>query len=162
MTTVYLSLGSNLGDREAALRAALAALRTEGVDLVRCSSVYETEPVGLRPQPWFLNLVAELETALDPEELLRVIHRVEAALGRARAVRWGPRSIDIDILLYGTVTLATDVLTIPHPALASRRFVLEPLAELAPDLALPGGGTVSDALAAAGDEPAVRRIGALR
>jgi 2-amino-4-hydroxy-6-hydroxymethyldihydropteridine diphosphokinase len=126
------------------------------------SSVYETEPVGVTEQPWFLNIVVEAETDLSPEALLAAVHSVEASLGRTRGVRWGPRTIDVDILLYGDETIATDRLIIPHPALVSRRFVLAPLAELRPELSVPGGPTIREALAALPREPAVRRVGALR
>jgi 2-amino-4-hydroxy-6-hydroxymethyldihydropteridine diphosphokinase len=135
--TVYLSLGSNMGDRQRRLDAALDLLRAAGVAIVRVSRVYETEPQELRAQPWFLNLVAEAETRLFPLQLLHAIHRVEQRLGRRRMVEKGPRTIDIDILLFGGFVVATDELQIPHPRMAGRRFVLEPLAELAPDLRHP-------------------------
>ncbi len=137
MRTVYLSLGSNVGDRQRNLDAALDLLRTAGVNIVRTSRVYETEPRDLRAQPWFLNLVAEAETRLFPLQLLHTIQRVERRLGRKRIVEKGPRTIDIDILLFGGAVIATDELQIPHPRMAARRFVLEPLAELAPDLRHP-------------------------
>jgi 2-amino-4-hydroxy-6-hydroxymethyldihydropteridine diphosphokinase len=159
---VYLGLGANLGDREASLRGAIEGLGAAGVSTVKQSPVYETEPVGVADQPWFLNMVLEAETNLSPEALLSVIHEIEASLGRTRAVRWGPRTIDIDILLFGDQMIVTDGLVVPHPALAARRFVLEPLADLAPDLALPGGGTVRGALDALPTEPSVRRVGILR
>jgi 2-amino-4-hydroxy-6-hydroxymethyldihydropteridine diphosphokinase len=155
-------LGANLGDREAALRSALAGLEAAGVRIVRRSSVYETEPVGVTEQPWFLNMVVEAETDLSPEALLAAAHDVEASLGRTRALRWGPRTIDVDILLYGDETIATGRLIIPHPALMSRRFVLEPLAELRPEMSVPGGPTIREALGALPKEPAVRRAGVLR
>ncbi len=161
MIRVYLGLGTNLGDREGVLRAAIAALGEGGVRIVRRSSVYETEPVGRRDQPWFLNMVVEAETAHAPERLLDLIHRIEGSMGRTREIRWGPRTLDIDILLYGQQTIATPRLTVPHPEMASRRFVLEPLAELGPDLVLPGGSTVAETLRALPAEPVVRRSGAL-
>jgi 2-amino-4-hydroxy-6-hydroxymethyldihydropteridine diphosphokinase len=161
MTVVYLGLGSNLGDREAVLRAAIRALDAGGVRILHRSSVYETEPVGLRDQPRFLNLVVEAETALSPDDLLALIQLIEASLGRTREVRWGPRTVDIDILLFGDETVVTDRLTIPHPEIRGRRFVLEPLAELRPDLKLPGGPTVADALAALGSNQPAYRVGVL-
>ncbi len=134
---VYLGLGSNLGDRERMLEGALAALDAAGVRVRRVSPVYETEPQDLREQGWFLNLVAEAETDLFPLQLLQVIGRIERQLGRKRSVAKGPRSIDIDILLYGSFVIDTPQLAVPHPRLAERRFVLAPLADLAPDLRHP-------------------------
>ena len=137
MKRTYLSLGSNIGDREANLRAAVAALEAGGVHVPRLSPVYETEPVDYRDQAWFLNLVAEAETALFPMQLLARIGRIERDLGRVRNVPKGPRTIDIDILFYGTAVVKTARLEIPHPRIAERRFVLAPLADLAPDLRHP-------------------------
>lgn len=137
MKTAYLSLGSNLGDRLANLRAAIAALRSPELNVARLSSVYETEPQDLKAQPWFLNLVAEIETAVFPRALLGRMQRIELDLGRRRGVAKGPRPIDIDILLYGKFVIDMPGLTVPHPRLAERRFVLEPLAELAPELRHP-------------------------
>lgn len=140
MKTAYLSLGSNLGDREARLREAIQRLEAGDVHIVRRSPVYETEPQDLRDQPWFLNLVVEVETALSPIQLLARIQKIERALGRQRLRPGGPRSIDIDILLYGNSVIRTPQLEIPHPRLAQRRFVLEPLAGIAPDLRHPVTG----------------------
>ncbi len=137
MHIVYLSLGSNIGDRQANLNAALDLLRAAGVEIPRLSSIYETEPREVRHQPWFLNMAAEARTRLFPLQLLHVIQRIEKRLGRTRLVVKGPRTIDIDILLFGNAIVNTPQLRIPHPALAERRFVLEPLAELAPDLRHP-------------------------
>jgi 2-amino-4-hydroxy-6-hydroxymethyldihydropteridine diphosphokinase len=157
--TVYLSLGSNVGDRRRHLDAALDLLPAAGVAIVRVSRVYETEPQDLRAQPWFLNLVAEARTGLFPLQLLRAIHRVERRLGRKRAVKKGPRTIDIDILLFGGFVVATDELQIPHPRMAARRFVLEPLAELAPALRHPlTHQSVQEMLGAVLDQGA-RRLG---
>jgi 2-amino-4-hydroxy-6-hydroxymethyldihydropteridine diphosphokinase len=133
----YLSLGSNLGDRDALLAAAMQRLEAAGIRILRRSSVYETEPQDRRDQPWFLNMVLEVETELAPLELLAQIQEIEKAMGRLRGVPKGPRTIDIDILFYGSSVIATAELEIPHPRLAQRRFVLEPLAELAPDLRHP-------------------------
>lgn len=132
MKTVYFSLGSNLGDREANLQAALEQLQPK-----RISRIYETEPVDLREQPWFLNLVAEAETSLMPMQLLAKTQRIEREAGRVRTVAKGPRTLDIDILFYGSHVIRSVKLEVPHPRLCERRFVLAPLAELAPDLRHP-------------------------
>jgi 2-amino-4-hydroxy-6-hydroxymethyldihydropteridine diphosphokinase len=139
----YVGLGANLGDREATIRAAVAEL--PGV--LGVSSLRETDPVGVTDQPRFLNGVVALETALPPRELLEVLLAVERRLGRERKERWGPRTIDLDLLLYGDEVIAEDGLTVPHPHLHERRFVLEPLAEVAPKLVVPGLGGVEDLLA---------------
>ena len=145
---VYLSIGSNLGDREAALREAVAALGPAGVRVLRVSSVYETEPVDVPGQPWFLNIAVEAETDLFAKQLLARTQSIEREMGRVRTRPKGPRTIDIDILLYGTAVIESPDLTIPHPRMANRRFVLEPLAELAPDLRHPVTGiTVREMLA---------------
>ncbi len=147
MARAYLSLGSNLGDRNAMLEEALARLGASGrLTVVKRSSVYETEPVGFADQPWFYNLAAEVETALSPEELFQLTKEVEQEMMRTRKIRWGPRTIDIDILLYDDLELATDRLTIPHPEMTRRRFVLEPLHEVAPDLVLPDGRRIEQVL----------------
>jgi 2-amino-4-hydroxy-6-hydroxymethyldihydropteridine diphosphokinase len=137
LTRVYLSLGSNLGDRRAALRNAIAALDPAGIRVLRVSSLYETEPVDVRDQPPFLNLAVEAETDLPAEELLARTEAIERSMKRRRAQPKGPRTIDIDILLYGSSVLDSAALTVPHPRMPERRFVLEPLAELAPDLQHP-------------------------
>ena len=143
MTLAYVGLGANLGDREGTIRAAVAEL--PGV--VAVSTLRETDPVGITDQPRFLNGVAALETGLTPRELLDVLLAVERRLGRERGQRWGPRTIDLDLLLYGDEVIDETGLTIPHPRLHERRFVLEPLAELAPALVVPGRGRVKDLLA---------------
>ena len=129
-TTAYLSLGSNLGDRAANLNAAITRLRTLG-KVLQVSSLYETEPVEFTAQPWFLNCAVELDTEKTPEELMAGILEIEQQMGRTRTQKKGPRSIDIDILLFGNLTVDSKGLTVPHPALQERRFVLEPLAEIA-------------------------------
>jgi 2-amino-4-hydroxy-6-hydroxymethyldihydropteridine diphosphokinase len=143
VTIAYVGLGSNLGDRESAIvRAA------DLIDARRLSTLRETEPWGYEDQPPFLNAVAELETTSPARELLDRLLAVEAALGRDRSgPRWGPRTIDLDLLLYGDLVLDEPGLTVPHPRLAERLFVLEPLAELALARKIPGNGTVSEALA---------------
>jgi 2-amino-4-hydroxy-6-hydroxymethyldihydropteridine diphosphokinase len=135
--TVYLSLGSNIGDRARNLQAALAQLAAPDLRILRTSSAYETEPVEFTAQRWFVNLAAEAETELFPLQLLSRISRVERALGRVRTVPKGPRTIDIDILFYGRAIVRTPTLEIPHPRMAERRFVLAPLADLAPELRHP-------------------------
>jgi 2-amino-4-hydroxy-6-hydroxymethyldihydropteridine diphosphokinase len=137
MKTAYLGLGSNVGDREANLRAAIGRLRAPDLRVLRVSSVYETEPVDYSAQRWFLNLVLEAETSLFPLQLLSRIAKIERGMGRVRTVPKGPRSIDIDILFYGKAVIESEALVVPHPRMADRRFVLAPLADLAPDLRHP-------------------------
>lgn len=160
MKTVYLSLGSNLGDREANLRDAVARLEAEGVRVRRVSSMWETEPLEVRDQPWFLNLVVEAETELLPKMLLARVAKIEGELGRKRLRPKGPRTIDIDILLYGGAIVDTAELTVPHPRMSERRFVLGPLAELAPELRHPiTRRTVREMLAAAPQQQLRRYAG---
>jgi 2-amino-4-hydroxy-6-hydroxymethyldihydropteridine diphosphokinase len=136
----FLGLGSNIDERLEHLRDAVRLLRDrEGIRVLRSSRVWETEPVGGPPQADFLNAVLEVDAAGDARSLLASAHRVEAALGRERSVRWGPRTIDIDVLLVGAHTIDEPDLVVPHPRLTERAFVLLPLLELDPDLALPGG-----------------------
>ncbi len=143
MTLAYVGLGSNLGDREATITQAAAL-----IDAVRLSTIRETEPWGFADQPRFLNAVAEVDTALEPRALLDRLLAVEHELGRERDDRrWGPRTIDLDLLLYGDRVVEEPGLTVPHPRLLERVFALEPLAELAPAQEIPGNGTVSEALA---------------
>jgi len=134
--TVYLSLGSNVGDRAANLTAAIQRLRQLG-DVVAVSSFYETEPVELPAQPWFLNCAVALETERMPKQFMARVLAVEQELGRRRSLPKGPRIIDIDVLLFGKAVVDTAKLVIPHPALHERRFVLDPLAEIAPDVRHP-------------------------
>ena len=134
MTRAYVGVGANLGDREATIRAALAALP----DVVAVSELRETAPVGVVDQPPFLNGAAALETELAPRELLDVLLDVERRLGRERRERWGPRTIDLDLLLYGDRRVDSDTLSVPHPRLHERKFVLEGLAELCPNRTVPG------------------------
>ena len=133
---VYLSLGSNLGDRQANLRNATGRLLELGY-VEEVSSIYETEPVEVIEQPWFLNCAVAVRTELIPREFLAGIVAIERAMGRQRTQPKGPRIIDIDILLFGPAHINTPTLTVPHPAMAQRRFVLEPLAEIAPDVRVP-------------------------
>ncbi|MGD0620353.1 MAG: 2-amino-4-hydroxy-6-hydroxymethyldihydropteridine diphosphokinase [Bryobacteraceae bacterium] len=153
MHTVYLSLGSNIGDRRRHLDDALKLLQDAEVSILRVSRVYETEPQDFRNQPQFLNLAAEAETRLFPLQLLHAIERVERRMGRKRLIAKGPRIIDIDILLYGGSIVGIGDLQIPHPRMALRRFVLEPLAELAPDLRHPvTQASVAEMLSAVRDQ----------
>jgi len=147
MARAYVGLGSNLGDRKATLEAALRRLDESGrVRVVKRSSIYETEPIGYAEQPWFYNLAVEIETELDPEELLTFTKQVEQELNRTREIHWGPRTIDIDILLYDDVVATGNRLRLPHPEMVRRRFVLEPLVEIAPELTLPDGRPIADLL----------------
>jgi 2-amino-4-hydroxy-6-hydroxymethyldihydropteridine diphosphokinase len=163
LPTGFLGLGTNLGDRRANLEAAVAALADAGVAVLASSSVYETAPVGLvLDQPAFLNACVSVATELEPLVLLDLVKGIERSLGRSvGGVRHGPRVIDIDILLLGARVFASERLSVPHPALRERRFVLEPLLELAPDLELPGSGgeRLGGSLALVGDEQEVRRVG---
>jgi 2-amino-4-hydroxy-6-hydroxymethyldihydropteridine diphosphokinase len=156
--TVYLSLGSNIGGRARNLQAALDRLAAPDLRVVRASPIYETEPVEYTAQRWFLNLVAEAATELLPVQLLLRIGRVERALGRVRSVPKGPRTIDIDILFYGRTIVRTAKLEIPHPRMAERRFVLAPLADLAPDLRHPVTGKTVHEMLEAAPQQAVRRL----
>lgn len=163
MYTIYLSLGSNLGDRQAHLDRALQQLRRAGVEVNRLSSVYETEPVSLRAQPWFLNLVVEGKTGLFPVQLLHRLQSIEIAMGRRRSMAGtGPRTIDIDILFYGNFVIESPELIVPHPRLTERRFVLEPLMDLAPDLRHPVCHlTVRQLMATTPDRAVVKRCDSL-
>jgi 2-amino-4-hydroxy-6-hydroxymethyldihydropteridine diphosphokinase len=156
--TAYLSLGSNLGDRAANLRAALAPLEAAG-RMLTVSAFYETQPVEVTDQPWFLNCVAALETERTPGELLRAVLRVEAEMGRLRMRNKGPRNIDIDVVLFGDAVVDEPGLKIPHPAMHRRRFVLEPLVEIAPEARHPVlGKTARELLEELGNEQTVRRL----
>ncbi|MCL4439621.1 2-amino-4-hydroxy-6-hydroxymethyldihydropteridine pyrophosphokinase [Desulforamulus profundi] len=140
MTVAYIGLGSNLGDKASYLEGALAWLAgTPGIQLVRVASLYQTAPWGKTDQDWFLNTVAEVATDLSPTELLQALLDIEKNLGRTRDVKWGPRTIDLDLLLYGKEQVDLPGLRVPHPRLAERAFVLVPLAELCPDMILPEG-----------------------
>jgi len=157
--TVYLSLGSNLGDRAAQIEGALSRLNEKGVRIVKRSSFYETEPVEFLDQGWFLNIAVEAETELTPPQLLSVILKVERELGRERIVKSGPRTIDIDILLFDAETVHAEELEIPHPRMTERRFVLVPMAEIAPELHHPVSHlTMAELLAATKDQSQVRRV----
>jgi 2-amino-4-hydroxy-6-hydroxymethyldihydropteridine diphosphokinase len=140
LNTAFLSLGSNLGDRAALLNEALSRLESAGVRVARRSSIHETEPQDYLDQPNFLNMAVEVETDLTPQQLLSAIQKIETELGRQRTIPKGPRTIDIDILFYANQVIATPELEIPHPRLTARRFVLDPLSEIAPNLRHPVTG----------------------
>jgi 2-amino-4-hydroxy-6-hydroxymethyldihydropteridine diphosphokinase len=137
MNKFYLSLGSNLGERGKNLARAMEELEKRGVKILSRSSIYETEPVEIREQAWFLNCAIEVETALQPQLLMSALLEIEVQLGRRREIKYGPRTIDLDILLQGDTIVNSPQLTVPHPKMAARRFVLVPLAEIAPDLEHP-------------------------
>ena len=159
----WVGLGGNLGDPAAALQDALDALdRIFGVELTAVSSVYQSAPVGLSAQPDFLNAVARIDTSLEPDELLEQLLRIETEQGRVRVgERFGPRLIDLDLLLYNETVLQSEGLTLPHPRMLERRFVLEPLAELEGNMGLPGGHRLCDCLKACSDQR-LDKIGSLR
>ena len=138
MPSVYIGFGSNIGDRLAHIQNAIHALsKTEGITLEKISSVYKTDPVGYEAQAQFLNGVAAIQTHLPPLSLLHTLKNIETAIGRQHRIHWGPREIDLDILIYGDLCLQTEKLVIPHPEMHRRRFVLAPLAEIAPDIVHP-------------------------
>jgi 2-amino-4-hydroxy-6-hydroxymethyldihydropteridine diphosphokinase len=161
MTPGYLGLGSNIGDRRANLHAAVGELPAHGVEVLASSSVYETEPVGLvLDQRDFYNACVRVQTDHGPERLLAACKEVERALGReAGGPRHGPRPIDVDVLILDSVQYSSDRLTLPHPEVTSRRFVLVPLLELDPELTLPDGRRLGDALSALGPGQEVRQVG---
>ncbi len=161
MVTAYLGLGSNLGDREVNLKKALALL-CRGESLTALSSVYETEPWGYTFPPPFLNLVCALETRLSPQGLLELAHGVERELGRVPTFRYGPRTMDVDILLYGNEVIDTPSLQVPHPLISQRAFVLVPLAEIAPGLVHPSlGKSIEELLAEVPEREKVMMVGPL-
>ena len=158
MTFVYLALGSNVGNREENLREAERRLRQLGITVKQASSIYETAPVDYLDQPWFLNAVLEAETGLPPHELLRRMREIESAMGSKKPFAKGPRLIDLDILLYGHDTISTLDLQVPHPRMLERRFVLVPLAEIAPAYRHPSWqDTVGELLQKTPDRSEVRK-----
>ena len=158
-TTVYLSLGSNLGDRERNLQTAIAALADAKGRVTRVSSFYETEPVDLREQPWFVNCVVQATTEEGALDLLHALRKIESHMRSKKLVPKGPRVIDLDILLYGDETIVTPELQVPHPRMLQRKFVLVPLAEIAPNLKHSSWqGTVSQLLKNLSDSSSVRRF----
>lgn len=160
MATVYLGLGSNLGDRTQSLVAACTTLSMHpAITEHGVSSLYHTAPVGFTAQDWFLNAVLCIQTSLSPMALLRVTQATERRVGRTPMFRWGPRVLDVDILLYDTLQIQTPCLTIPHAALHERLFVLVPLHEMVPDLQLPSGARLRDLLSTLPDHHTVQKIG---
>ncbi len=157
MATAYIALGANLGDPVATVNAAFAALHTlPDTTVAATSALYRTAPVGVTEQPEFINAAARLDTTLPPEQLLHALLDIEQGFGRIRAERNGPRTLDLDILLYDDQIIDTARLTLPHPRLHLRAFVLYPLADLAPDLLLPGRGTLAAWLPAVANQGIVR------
>jgi 2-amino-4-hydroxy-6-hydroxymethyldihydropteridine diphosphokinase len=149
VTVAYVGLGANVGPREVTLLRAVDLLaEADGVEVLAVSQLRETDPVGIVDQPRFLNGAARIDTSLSPRALLELLLRIEQSLGRVREERWGPRTVDLDLLVYGGLTVDEPGLRVPHPRLHERRFALEPLAELDPELVVPGLGSVSGALAA--------------
>ena len=156
---IVLGLGSNLGDREENLRTAFRLLTTEKkIQIKKISSLYETEPIGVTEQNAFLNTVVIITTKLSPEELVKYCLAVETRMGRVREIRWGPRNIDIDLLCYDNLSIQTELLTIPHPRMKERRFVLIPLLEVAGNISLNGNISIDEALANCSDNSAVVQI----
>jgi 2-amino-4-hydroxy-6-hydroxymethyldihydropteridine diphosphokinase len=137
MAAVYLGIGSNLGDKRANCLRAVELLRSRGILVTKESALYETEPWGLKDQPGFINMAVAAETDLTPHDLLNSLKEIERKMGRDEGVRWGPRLIDLDILLYDDLILTTDTLTVPHPHLHEREFALKPLAEIASEVIHP-------------------------
>ena len=159
MKTAFLGLGSNVGNREANLWDAVKHLEQTGeIRILRRSSLYETQPQELLHQPWFLNAVVEVETGMFPIQLLARVREIERDMGRRRVAPKGPRNIDIDILFYGRSVIDTTELQVPHPRLAQRRFVLEPLAEIAPDFRHPVTGKTASEMLGALEPQGVRRL----
>ena len=158
MKVVYIALGSNIGDRAENLRQAREQIAVPDLRVLRASSIYETAPRDVKDQPWFLNQVIECETDLFPRQLLARLQKIEKSMGRKRRIAKGPREIDLDILFFGDAVVKAPELEIPHPRIAERRFVLEPLAELAPEKKHPGSRkTVREMLASVANQ-AVRKI----
>jgi len=157
MVTIYLALGSNIGDREANLREAIRLLSESAIRIARISSIYETEPVDYLDQAWFLNAVLEAQTDLPATQLLTTLRNIESQMGSKKAFAKGPRLIDLDILLYGNDTIATPDLQVPHPRMLLRNFVLVPLAEIAPALRHPSWPASAAKLLSRSPDPSVVR-----
>ncbi len=155
LNTAYIGLGSNLGDKKANIKKALELLEEcPGVRVKRVASLYRTAPVGFTKQDWFLNTVAEVDTMLEPHELLALLLETEERLGRVRTVRWGPRTVDLDLLIFAEEEIESPDLIVPHPRMGGRAFVMVPLAELVPELKIPGKGKAAElALKLAAKQP---------
>ncbi len=161
MTTVYLAVGSNIGDRKENLQRAAVLLEEAGVTITKVSGIYETEPVDYLDQPWFLNGVLEAETTLAPRELLKAMRAIETAMGSKKVFAKGPRLIDLDILLYGEQTINVPELQVPHPRMLDRKFVMVPLVEIAPKLRHRSWNlTAEEILANSTDRSVVRKLSA--
>lgn len=158
MATVYIALGSNVGNREANLREALRLLSQSAIHIAKLSSIYETEPVDYLDQPWFLNAVLEAQTDLPASQLLATLRQIESQMGSKKPFAKGPRLIDLDILLYDNDTIDTPELQVPHPRMLQRNFVLAPLAEIAPTLRHPSWPATAAELLAHSSDPSVVRI----
>lgn len=144
-TTAYIGLGSNLGDKEANIKKALELLgENPGVQVKKVASLYKTAPLYVTKQDWFLNTVAEIETSLSPHDLLTLLKDTEKKLERTPTVRWGPRTIDLDLLIFGSDKIKSPDLVVPHTRMTERAFVMVPLAEIAPHLCVPGRGRVGE------------------
>lgn len=163
MSRAYIGLGSNMGDRLSYLKAGLRAIAaaTPEVIVIGKSSVYDSEPVGMTDQPDFYNAVVAVETTLDPYQLLSLLHKIEIDMGRQRITRWGPRTLDLDVLMYAEVEQDDPKLILPHPRLTERRFVLEPMLEIEPEAKLPDGTPLVRLLDELGDSQATWRVGEL-
>ncbi len=147
MEWIYIGLGSNVGDRQQNLITAIRLLNQhKEIDVSDWSSIYETEPVGYLDQPSFLNMVVQAKSSFRPQELLSYFKHIEETMGRKNSIRWGPRNIDLDLLLYGDHTLTEQELTVPHPRMKERAFVMVPLAEIAPDIIIPGSDLTAESL----------------
>ncbi|ABO48705.1 2-amino-4-hydroxy-6-hydroxymethyldihydropteridine pyrophosphokinase [Desulforamulus reducens MI-1] len=158
MTVAYIGLGSNMGDKKAYIQSALKKLdHYTGIHLLRVASLYESAPWGYLEQDWFVNTVAEVETTLSPEKILQVLFDIERSLNRTRDIHWGPRTVDLDLLLYGSQTICFPHLQVPHPRMHERAFVLVPLAELCPNMILTQG-TVMELAEKTLAEQAIRKI----
>lgn len=143
--TAYIGLGSNLGDEKEYIEKALKLLaETPGIELREVAGYYRTEPIGYTEQDWFLNTAAKIKTTLAPHALLVVLQDIEEKLGRVREIHWGPRVIDLDLLIFGNEKIDDDILTVPHPRICERAFVVAPLADISPDLILPDGSKAKD------------------